>query len=258
MPVVGWIDALRQYNAGMPSWCIPRKGTPGYDLVMRIRQGEKPKTFKELTAELERKTGGKPKGEKTSMKIDLGESKEVVSVPTIPTEAAKTDRKESTEKMSQQKTMAVIQPTHVAEGGSAKNLRAKRNETSYRRQREEHRRDKLQDDIYRIEKRVKTQKRELTEEEMSQLKDLRKQRDIHATEMERLRKEVDAMDKELLDMKAPSDLDKKIVALEKKRTQMKRSHETQSKSLAQKTAELKPIVDELKALREERKKAKKA
>jgi len=43
MPTIGWIDALRQYNAGMPSWCVPRKGTPGYDMVMRIRQGEKPK-----------------------------------------------------------------------------------------------------------------------------------------------------------------------------------------------------------------------
>jgi hypothetical protein len=71
MPTIGWIDALRTYNAGMPSWCIPRKGTPGYDRVMRIRQGEKPKSFKELTDELERKTGGKPKKEKKSVKIDL-------------------------------------------------------------------------------------------------------------------------------------------------------------------------------------------
>ena len=71
MPAISWIDALRQYNAGMPSWCIPRKGTPAYDMITRIRQGEKPKSFKELTAELERKTGGKPKTEKKSVKIDL-------------------------------------------------------------------------------------------------------------------------------------------------------------------------------------------
>lgn len=71
MSTIGWIDALRTYNAGMPSWCIPRKGTPGYERVMRIRQGEKPKSFKELTDELERKTGGKPKKEKKSVKIDL-------------------------------------------------------------------------------------------------------------------------------------------------------------------------------------------
>jgi hypothetical protein len=123
MPVVGWIDALRQYNAGMPSWCVPRKGTPGYDMVMRIRQGEKPKSFKELTAELERKTGGKPKGEKTSMKIDLGETKDVVNVPTTAAELPKTDAKESTKKLSQQKTMAVTPVNYVAEGGSWKDVR---------------------------------------------------------------------------------------------------------------------------------------
>ena len=72
MPTIGWIDALRTYNAGMPSWCVPRKGTPGYDRVMRIRTGEeKAKSFMELTEELERKTGGKPKKEKKSVKIDL-------------------------------------------------------------------------------------------------------------------------------------------------------------------------------------------
>ena len=136
MPVVGWIDALRQYNAGMPSWCVPRKGTPGYDMVMRIRQGEKPKTFKELTAELERKTGGKPKEEKTSMRINLGESKDVVSVPTIPTEAPKTERKESTQKLSHHKTMAVIPVNYVAEGGSAKKSYDVRD--AYRRMKEAH------------------------------------------------------------------------------------------------------------------------
>jgi hypothetical protein len=55
----------------MPSWCIPRKGTPGYERVMRIRQGEQAKSFKEVVAELERKTGGKPNKEKKSAKIDL-------------------------------------------------------------------------------------------------------------------------------------------------------------------------------------------
>jgi len=71
MSQISWIDALRQYNAGMPSWCIPRKGTPAYEMIARIRQGEKPKSFKELTAELERKTGGKLKKDKKSMAIDL-------------------------------------------------------------------------------------------------------------------------------------------------------------------------------------------
>jgi hypothetical protein len=122
MPVVSWIDALRQYNAGMPSWCVPRKGTPAYEMVMRIRQGEKAKSFKELTAELERKTGGKPKTEKRSATINLAETKDVATVPTIADEATKTERKESTQKMSQQKTMAVIPVNYVAEGGSAKTV----------------------------------------------------------------------------------------------------------------------------------------
>jgi hypothetical protein len=91
-------------------------------MITRIRQGEKPKSFKELTEELERKTGGKPKAEKKSMSINLTEDR--VEVPTVA-EAAKTDRKASTKKMSQQKTMAVIQPTYVAEGGSAKKKAAK-------------------------------------------------------------------------------------------------------------------------------------
>jgi hypothetical protein len=86
MPTIGWIDALRTYNAGMPSWCVPRKGTPGYERVMRIRQGEETKGFKEVLEDLERKTSGKPKKEKKSMAIDLAEpSKEVqeVKVPTL-------------------------------------------------------------------------------------------------------------------------------------------------------------------------------
>lgn len=71
MATIGWIDALRRYNLGGTSWCVPRKGTPAYDTVMRIRAGEKMKTPKELIADLEVKTGGKPKKDKVVMKIDL-------------------------------------------------------------------------------------------------------------------------------------------------------------------------------------------
>jgi hypothetical protein len=52
------------------------------------------------------------------MTVNLTEDR--VEVPTIAEGAEKTDAKASTKKMSQQKTMAVIQPTYVAEGGSAK------------------------------------------------------------------------------------------------------------------------------------------
>jgi hypothetical protein len=123
MPTIGWIDALRTYNAGMPSWCVPRKGTPGYDRVMRIRTGEeKAKTFKELTEELERKTGGKPKAEKKSMSISLDKDTQSVKVPTISDEAPKTDRP-STKKLSvsnNKEAMAVVPVNTVAEGGSPK------------------------------------------------------------------------------------------------------------------------------------------
>lgn len=118
MPTIGWIDALRQYNAGMPSWCVPRKGTPGYESVMRIRRGEEqPKSFKEVLADLERKTSGKPKGEKKSMKIDL--TTQSATLPTLD-EAPKMDRPPTKSSTSNNKAMAVVPVNYVAEGGSQK------------------------------------------------------------------------------------------------------------------------------------------
>lgn len=73
MPEISWIEALKRYNLGGTAWCIPKKGTPAYDVIMKIRKGEDVKTPKELIAELERKTGGKPKAEKKSMTISLEE-----------------------------------------------------------------------------------------------------------------------------------------------------------------------------------------
>ena len=66
-----WFEALKRYNAGSPSWCLPRKNTVGYDAVMRIRKGEDVKTPKQIIDELERKTKGRPKKEKKSVKVDL-------------------------------------------------------------------------------------------------------------------------------------------------------------------------------------------
>lgn len=119
MPTIGWIDALRQYNAGMPSWCVPRKGTPGYESVMRIRRGEEQaKSFKEVLADLERKTSGKPKGEKKSMKIDL--TTQSATLPTIQNGEAKTDRPPTKSSTSNNKAMAIVPVNYVAEGGSQK------------------------------------------------------------------------------------------------------------------------------------------
>lgn len=64
-----WIVALRVFNQGNPAWCVPRKGTSGYETVQKIRKGEKTMTTQQLREELEKKT--KAKMPKTSMKIDL-------------------------------------------------------------------------------------------------------------------------------------------------------------------------------------------
>jgi hypothetical protein len=80
MPEIGWIDALRRWNMGGTSWCVPKKGTVGYNTVMKIRRGE-PATVAEHVKEIERKKV------KTSMAISLDSPKEekveTVDVPTI-------------------------------------------------------------------------------------------------------------------------------------------------------------------------------
>jgi hypothetical protein len=117
MPTIGWIDALRTYNAGMPSWCVPRKGTPGYERVMRIRQGEQTKGFKEVLEDLERKTSGKPKKEKKSMAIDL--DTQSATLPTIPNGSPKTEVPVKKSSVSNnKKAMAVVPVNYVAEGGA--------------------------------------------------------------------------------------------------------------------------------------------
>lgn len=78
---LSWIDALRMYNAGMPSWCIPRKGTTAYDTITKLRKGEKTETPKELIDKLERKTQGKPKKEKRIVRIDLDKVVPKMKVP---------------------------------------------------------------------------------------------------------------------------------------------------------------------------------
>jgi hypothetical protein len=117
MPTIGWIDALRTYNAGMPSWCVPRKGTPGYERVMRIRQGEQTKGFKEVLEDLERKTSGKPKKEKTSLTIDL--DTQSATLPTIQNGSPKTEVPAKKSSVSNnKKAMAVVPVNYVAEGGA--------------------------------------------------------------------------------------------------------------------------------------------
>jgi hypothetical protein len=68
MPEIGWIDALRRWNLGGTSWCVPKKGTAGYNTVMRIRHGE-PAKVAEHVKEIERKKA------KSSMTISLDSPK---------------------------------------------------------------------------------------------------------------------------------------------------------------------------------------
>jgi hypothetical protein len=34
-----WQDALRKWNAGQPSWCIPRRGSKGHKEVLSMMKG---------------------------------------------------------------------------------------------------------------------------------------------------------------------------------------------------------------------------
>lgn len=76
MPEIGWIDALRRWNLGGTSWCVPKKGTVGYNTVMRIRHGE-PAKVAEHVKEIERKKA------KTTMTISLDSPKAKADVPAI-------------------------------------------------------------------------------------------------------------------------------------------------------------------------------
>lgn len=70
---IGWIDALRVWNAGNTSWCIPRKGTPAFEQVMKIRKGHgEAKSIKQIREELEHKTSPKKeKKEKVSVTVKI-------------------------------------------------------------------------------------------------------------------------------------------------------------------------------------------
>ena len=65
-----YLVALKVFNQGSPSWCIPRKGTAGAQRIDRIRRGEKVETAKDIMDRLERKTTGRSKPRR-AMKISL-------------------------------------------------------------------------------------------------------------------------------------------------------------------------------------------
>jgi len=35
-----WIKGLKEYNKGSDSWCIPKKGSKGYNIIMNKQKNE--------------------------------------------------------------------------------------------------------------------------------------------------------------------------------------------------------------------------
>lgn len=95
-----WIEALRVYNAGMPSWCVPRKGTSAYDTIVKLRRGEKTETPKEIIDRLEQKTTGKPKKVKRVVRIKLDEPMKTERIMEKSVEKGQEMTKEGTYKYS--------------------------------------------------------------------------------------------------------------------------------------------------------------
>ena len=46
-----WVDALKEWNKGSPTWCIARKGTKAYEEVKAIMAGKKIEAVAEPKAE---------------------------------------------------------------------------------------------------------------------------------------------------------------------------------------------------------------
>ena len=84
--VMPYFEAVKRWNLGGTSWCLPRKGTPGYETVMAIRRGEPAKTREEAVADVVK---GKPKPKKrirVKQNISLirqQQEMESVKVPTV-------------------------------------------------------------------------------------------------------------------------------------------------------------------------------
>lgn len=80
-----YFDAVKRWNLGGTSWCLPRKGTPGYETVMAIRRGEPAKTREETVAEIVK---GEPKPKKRirvkqNISLVRQEEMESVKLPTV-------------------------------------------------------------------------------------------------------------------------------------------------------------------------------
>ena len=66
-----YFEALKRWNLGGTSWCIPRKDTPAYNAIMRMRKDETVKTPRMIIDELEKKIKKKTKKDKKSVEISF-------------------------------------------------------------------------------------------------------------------------------------------------------------------------------------------
>ena len=221
MPTIGWIDALRTYNAGMPSWCVPRKGTPGHDMVMKIRRGEQV------------------------------ESKEDVKVPTM-----KTDRPPTKSSDTTHKTMAVIPTTYVAEGGSKTREQLVAEFEKVTTERATLRRDgKTRTKAYK----ELDQRRSRIGVQLGGIYAVSGPSKIRVSVAEREAKEApkeepkEEAPRKLKFKPEVAAIIKKLMKVDEKIDQLKEAHKTQDKSIPAKDAELKPLEAEHRALRNQQK-----
>ena len=83
---MSWIAALKIFNEGKPSWCVPRKDTPDYNEVSRIRKRSSPEEVAKRNAERKAKAEEQLKGLDTRSKIAESRQKR------IEAEAKETER----------------------------------------------------------------------------------------------------------------------------------------------------------------------
>jgi hypothetical protein len=69
MPLT-WIEGLKAYNMGMSSWCVPRKGTPAYDEITKLRQRTTPAEVEKRNVERRAKAMEQFKAIDTRAKIE--------------------------------------------------------------------------------------------------------------------------------------------------------------------------------------------
>lgn len=95
--VMPYFEAVKRWNLGGTSWCLPRKGTPGYETVMAIRRGEPAKSREETVAEIvKEKKSSRKKRVRVTQTVSLERQQEEMpqeETVTVPTYEEKPKKK---------------------------------------------------------------------------------------------------------------------------------------------------------------------